>query len=89
MRGWTRTPRRREEMAETLSDALLRRTMAGYGPRVALDVVEPAAQVALQDHLRSLHAAGIRVAENGRVGVESERDRGNEALQPQWTLNLR
>jgi glycerol-3-phosphate dehydrogenase len=38
----------REEMAETLSDVLLRRTMAGYGPRVALDVVEPAAQVAVK-----------------------------------------
>jgi glycerol-3-phosphate dehydrogenase len=38
----------REEMAETLSDVLLRRTMAGYGPRVARDVVEPAAQVAVK-----------------------------------------
>ncbi len=38
----------REEMAQTLSDVLLRRTMAGYGPRVARDVVEPAAQVAVQ-----------------------------------------
>jgi glycerol-3-phosphate dehydrogenase len=38
----------REEMAETLSDVLLRRTMTGYGPRVALDVVEPAAQVAVK-----------------------------------------
>jgi len=38
----------REEMAQTLSDVLLRRTMAGYGPRVALDVVEPAAEVAVK-----------------------------------------
>jgi glycerol-3-phosphate dehydrogenase len=38
----------REEMAETLSDVLLRRTMVGYGPRVGLDVVEPAAQVAVK-----------------------------------------
>jgi glycerol-3-phosphate dehydrogenase len=38
----------REEMAETLSDVLLRRTMAGYGPRVGLDVVEPAARVAVE-----------------------------------------
>jgi glycerol-3-phosphate dehydrogenase len=38
----------REEMAQTLSDVLLRRTMAGYGPRVALDVAEPAAQVAVE-----------------------------------------
>jgi glycerol-3-phosphate dehydrogenase len=38
----------REEMAQTLTDVLLRRTMAGYGPRVALDVAEPAAQVAVK-----------------------------------------
>jgi glycerol-3-phosphate dehydrogenase len=38
----------REEMAETLSDVLLRRTMAGYGPRVGLDVAEAAAQVAVK-----------------------------------------
>jgi len=38
----------REEMAETLSDVLLRRTMVGYGPRVGLDVAEPAAQVAVK-----------------------------------------
>jgi len=38
----------REEMAQTLSDVLLRRTMSGYGPRVALDVVEPAAEVAVK-----------------------------------------
>jgi glycerol-3-phosphate dehydrogenase len=38
----------REEMAQTLPDVLLRRTMAGYGPKVALDVVEPAAQIAVK-----------------------------------------
>jgi glycerol-3-phosphate dehydrogenase len=38
----------REEMAETLSDVLLRRTMAGYGPRVGLDVAEAAAEVAVK-----------------------------------------
>ena len=38
----------REEMAQTLSDVLLRRTMAGYGPRVALDVVDAAAEVAVK-----------------------------------------
>ncbi len=36
----------REEMAETLADVLLRRTMVGYGPQVALDVDEAAAGVA-------------------------------------------
>jgi len=38
----------REEMAQTLSDVLLRRTMAGYGPKVALDSVEAAAEVAVK-----------------------------------------
>ncbi|MEJ7815131.1 MAG: glycerol-3-phosphate dehydrogenase/oxidase [Rubrobacter sp.] len=38
----------REEMAQTLSDVLLRRTMAGYGPRVGLDVAAAAAQVAVK-----------------------------------------
>ena len=38
----------REEMAETLSDVLLRRTMAGYGPDVALDVADAAAEVAVK-----------------------------------------
>jgi glycerol-3-phosphate dehydrogenase len=38
----------REEMAQTLSDLLLRRSMAGYGPRVALDVVDAAAEVAVE-----------------------------------------
>jgi glycerol-3-phosphate dehydrogenase len=35
-------------MAQTLSDVLLRRTMVGLGPRVALDVDEAAAQVAVR-----------------------------------------
>jgi glycerol-3-phosphate dehydrogenase len=34
------------EMAQTLSDVLLRRTMVGMGPRVGLDVDEAAARVA-------------------------------------------
>ena len=38
----------REEMAETLSDVLLRRTMVGYGPDNALDVAEAAAEVAIK-----------------------------------------
>ena len=36
------------ELAQTLSDVLLRRTMVGLGPRVALDVDEAAAQVAVR-----------------------------------------
>ena len=38
----------REEMAQTLADVLLRRTMVGYGPDVALDVDEAAAEVAVK-----------------------------------------
>jgi glycerol-3-phosphate dehydrogenase len=38
----------RHEMAQTLSDVLLRRTMVGLGPRVALDVDAAAAQVAVR-----------------------------------------
>ncbi len=36
------------ELAQTLSDVLLRRTMVGVGPRVGLDVDEAAAQVAVK-----------------------------------------
>jgi glycerol-3-phosphate dehydrogenase len=36
------------EMAQTLSDVLLRRTMVGLGPRVGLDVDEAAARVAVK-----------------------------------------
>jgi glycerol-3-phosphate dehydrogenase len=38
----------RHELAEKLGDALLRRSMVGMGPRVALDVDEAAARVAVQ-----------------------------------------
>ncbi len=38
----------REEMAQTLSDVLLRRTMVGYGPDNALNVAEAAAEVAVK-----------------------------------------
>jgi glycerol-3-phosphate dehydrogenase len=38
----------REEMAQTLSDVLLRRTMVAYGPRVGLDVADAAAEVAVE-----------------------------------------
>jgi glycerol-3-phosphate dehydrogenase len=38
----------RRELAQTLPDVLLRRTMVGLGPRVALDVDEAAAQVAVR-----------------------------------------
>ena len=38
----------RRELAQTLSDVLLRRTMVGMGPMVGLDVDEAAAQVAVR-----------------------------------------
>lgn len=38
----------KREMAQTLTDVLLRRTMAGLGPKVALDLDEAAAQVAVE-----------------------------------------
>jgi len=38
----------RREMAQTLADVLLRRTMVGMGPNVALDVDEAAADVAVK-----------------------------------------
>jgi glycerol-3-phosphate dehydrogenase len=38
----------RREMAQTLADVLLRRTMVAYGPQVALDVDEAAARVAVE-----------------------------------------
>ncbi len=50
----------RREMAQTLSDALLRRTMVGMGPRVALDVDRAAADIAVK-HLNW---------ERGRAGRE-------------------
>ena len=39
----------KREMAQTLSDVLLRRTMVGLGPNVGLDVEETAAQVAVKN----------------------------------------
>ena len=38
----------REELAQTLSDVLLRRSMVGMGPRVGLDVDEAASEVAVK-----------------------------------------
>jgi glycerol-3-phosphate dehydrogenase len=38
----------KRELAQTLSDVLLRRTMVGLGPNVGLDVDEAAAQVAIK-----------------------------------------
>jgi glycerol-3-phosphate dehydrogenase len=59
----------REEMAQTLSDVLLRRTMAGYGPRVALDVVDAAAEVAVK-HLGWEQERAEREAREYREWIE-------------------
>jgi glycerol-3-phosphate dehydrogenase len=58
----------RHEMAQTLSDVLLRRTMVGLGPRVALDVDEAAAQVAVR-HLGWSQERGDREVREYRAFV--------------------
>ncbi len=62
----------RREMAETLADALLRRTMVGLGPNVALDVDEAAASVAV-DHLGWTEDRAREEVENFRRYVERYR----------------
>ena len=62
----------RREMAETLADALLRRTMAGLGPNVALDVDEAAANVAVE-HLGWTEERAKEEVENFRRYVERYR----------------
>ena len=62
----------RREMAETLADALLRRTMVGLGPNVALDVDEAAASVAVE-HLGWTEDRGKEEVENFRRYVERYR----------------
>ncbi|HET7478652.1 MAG TPA: glycerol-3-phosphate dehydrogenase/oxidase [Rubrobacteraceae bacterium] len=53
----------RQEMAQKLSDVLLRRTMVAYGPQVALDVDEAAAAVAVKHLGWSEERAKKEVAE--------------------------
>ena len=62
----------RREMAETLADALLRRTMVGLGPNVALDVDEAAAKVAVE-HLGWTEERAREEVENFRRYVERYR----------------
>lgn len=52
-----------QEMAQKLTDVLLRRTMVAYGPQVALDVDEAAAQVAVEHLGWSEEKAKNEVAE--------------------------
>jgi glycerol-3-phosphate dehydrogenase len=62
----------RREMAETLADALLRRTMVGLGPNVALDVDEAAAKVAVE-HLGWTEERAREEVENFRRYIERYR----------------
>jgi glycerol-3-phosphate dehydrogenase len=59
----------RRELAQTLSDVLLRRTMVGLGPRVGFDVDEAAAQVAVR-HLGWDEERARREVEQYRRYVE-------------------
>ncbi len=71
----------REEMAETLSDVLLRRTMAGYGPRVGLDVAEAAARVAVE-HLGWDEERAEREVREYRAWIERYTPKEFGTLEP-------
>lgn len=59
----------RQEMAEKLADVLLRRSMVAYGPRVALDVDEAAAEVCV-NHLGWSEKRGRREVEEYREWIQ-------------------
>jgi glycerol-3-phosphate dehydrogenase len=69
------------EMAQTLSDVLLRRTMAGLGPRVGLDVDEAAAQVAVKN-LGWSEERAQREVEDYRKYIERYRPKEMREKQP-------
>jgi len=62
------------ELAQTLADALLRRTMVGLGPRVGLDLDEAAAEVAVK-YLGWSEEQASREVEDYRRYVERYRPR--------------
>jgi glycerol-3-phosphate dehydrogenase len=64
----------RRELAQTLSDVLLRRTMVGMGPQVGLDVDEAAAQVGVK-HLGWTEERARNEVEAYREFVERYRPR--------------
>jgi glycerol-3-phosphate dehydrogenase len=64
----------RRELAATLSDALLRRTMVGIGPKVGLDVDEAAARVAAE-HLGWTEERARDEVESYRAYVERYKPR--------------
>ncbi len=71
----------RREMAETLADALLRRTMVGLGPNVALDVDEAAASVAVE-HLGWTEDRARNEVENFHRYVERYRPKSFRQGEP-------
>ena len=72
----------RHELAETLDDVLLRRTMASYGPKVALDVDRAAAKVA-QTHLGwSGERLGDREVREFREYIRRYNPRELRGMQP-------
>ena len=71
----------RREMAQTLADALLRRTMVGLGPKVGLDVDEAAAQVAVR-YLGWTEERADREVEGFRKYVERYRPKDFRQKEP-------
>jgi glycerol-3-phosphate dehydrogenase len=71
----------RRELAEKLGDALLRRSMVGMGPRVALDVDEAAARVAVQ-HLGWSRERAKREVEEFRDYVRRYKPKGLRETEP-------
>jgi glycerol-3-phosphate dehydrogenase len=69
------------EMAQTLSDVLLRRTMVGLGPSVGLDVDEAAAQVAVR-HLGWDEDRAEREVQDFRKYVERYKPRAFRKGEP-------
>jgi glycerol-3-phosphate dehydrogenase len=71
----------RHELAETLSDVLLRRTMVGMGPKVGLDVDEAAAKVAVEHLGWSQERTDREVAEY-RKYVRRYKPKGLQEAEP-------
>jgi glycerol-3-phosphate dehydrogenase len=74
------------ELAETLSDALLRRTMAGMGPKVGLDVDEAAAEIAAK-HLGWSEERKQREIENYRQYIQRYRPKGTRRMKAEESRN--
>ena len=71
----------RRELAATLRDVLLRRTMVGMGPRVGLDVDQTAARIAVQ-HLGWSEERAEREVAEFREYVRRYRPKDLRELQP-------